>query len=94
MNGSLQVVGDNTGALNAALHLKGSGPMLAISRELAWRKARRRWSYVLGHISTEDNGVPDALSRLQDPSPSVFPTAALRGAECMVCPALHDLWKL
>ena len=39
--GSLQVVGDYVGALSNALNLKGSGQLLAIARELAWRRARR-----------------------------------------------------
>ena len=91
---SLQIVGDNVGALESALQLKGAGPMLAIARELAWRKARRRWSYQVGHISTEDNLVPDALSRLHDPNPSAFPCKALAHAQHIPCPAVQGLWVL
>ena len=90
---SLQVVGDNAGALEAALQLKGAGPMLAIAREIAWRKARRRWQYRVGHIATEANRVPDALSRLRDPVPATFPKA-LTGARRIPCPSPQGLWQL
>ena len=91
---ALQVVGDNIGALEAALQLKGAGPMLAISRELAWRKARRRWAYSVGHTNTENNLVPDALSRLHDPVPATFPSNALSGAQQVPCPSVPGLWRL
>ena len=94
MQESLQLVGDNVGALEAALQLKGAGPMLAIARELAWRRARRRWSYRVGHISTEANRVPDALSRVHDPSPARFPSEALANAQQVPCPAVQGLWVL
>ena len=38
---SLALLGDNTSALTDAIDLKGKDEMLAIARELAWRKARR-----------------------------------------------------
>ena len=91
---SLQAVGDNVGALNSALKLKGSGPLLAVAREIAWRQARRRWSWVAGHIATEANRVPDALSRLADPAPAPFPAKALATARQVACPAIASLWKL
>ena len=90
----LQVVGDNIGALEAALQLKGAGPMLAISRELAWRKARRRWTFMVGHISTEANYVPDALSRLHDPEPAQLASKVLAGARQVLCPSVQGLWCL
>ena len=68
--------------------------MLAIARELAWRKARRKWAYRVGHIATEANVVPDTLSRLHDPHPAAFPHDALRGAQQVTCPAVDGLWKL
>ena len=87
-------MGDNAGALEAALQLKGAGPMLAIAREMAWRRARRRWSYRVGHIGAEDNNVPDTPSRLRDPTASKFPHQALRGAQRVPCPSVRGLWKL
>ena len=91
---SLRLVGDNIGALSGALHLKGAGPTLAIAREIAWRKARRRWSYVAGHIASEANVVPDAVSRLADPVPASFPASALSRATQRACPDVASLWKL
>jgi len=91
---ALQVVGDNVGALSNALSLKGSGPMLAISRELAWRRARRNWQYVVGHIATEANSVPDALSRQFDPRPAPFPAAALAQSVHREFVDVSTLWKV
>ena len=90
---SLQIVGDNTGALEAALQLKGSGPMLAIAREIAWRKARRHWQYRVGHLASESNDIPDALSRQHDPVPASFPQA-LKRARRIACPSPQILWQL
>jgi len=91
---SLQVVGDNTGALSSALQLKGSGPLLAIAREIAWRQARRRWAWVAGHIPSEENVVPDALSRQAGPQPPSFPSRELAGARRRACPSVPSLWKV
>jgi len=91
---ALQVVGDNTGALAAAVQLKGSGPMLAIARELAWRKARLGWTFKVGHIATEANKIPDQLSRAHDPCPAPFPEGALAEARRIDCPPVEQLWAL
>eukprot|EP00959_Pyramimonas_sp_CCMP1952_P209647 4386391-Pyramimonas_sp.AAC.1 len=42
---SLTLHGDNIGALQNALSLKGHGHLLAIAREIVWRKARFRWEF-------------------------------------------------
>ena len=60
----IAIVGDNTGALQLAIDLNGDNGLLAISREVAWRKARHGWSYGAGHLPTEANSLADALSRL------------------------------
>ena len=91
---ALQVVGDNTGALAAAVQLKGAGPMLAIARELAWRKARLGWTFKVGHIATEANEIPDQLSRAHDPCPAPFPEGALSRAHRVDCPSVGQLWAL
>jgi len=91
---SLKVVGDNTGALSSALQLKGSGALLAVAREIAWRQARRRWSWVAGHIASEANIIPDKLSRLSGPAPVSFPAKALAGARQVACPVVATLWKV
>ena len=38
----LLILGDNTGALSAALNVKGKGALAAISREIAWRQVRHQ----------------------------------------------------
>ena len=64
---SVMVVGDNTGALDNALSLKGKGELIAISRELSWRQAKRGWLFSVGHLPSEFNVVADALSRQGSP---------------------------
>ena len=91
----LRCIGDNTGALGNILALKGRGPLLAISREIAWRQAQRRWRFSVGHLPTEFNRVADALSRLAAPGKTAkrMP-AAVSGARRVHPPCLADLWAL
>ena len=60
----IAIIGDNTGALQLAIDLNGENGLLAISREVAWRRARHGWTYGAGHLPTEANSLADALSRL------------------------------
>ena len=91
-NHQLAVVGDNTGALTNALHLKGKGILAAIAREVAWRKERFGWSFAVGHVPTELNIVADALSRQHEVHAPPFPEQALSAATRRhVC--LEGLWK-
>ena len=60
----IAIIGDNTGALQLAIDLNGDNALLAISREVAWRRARHGWTYGAGHLPTEANSLADALSRL------------------------------
>ena len=69
----LYVYGDNVGALQCAQDLKGRGPMLLISRELAWRRVRHRWEFELAHLPAELNGDADALSRVHAEPPTPLP---------------------
>ena len=87
------VLGDNTGALTDALNLKGTGPLLAIARELAWRQAKHGWLFAVGHVPSESNGIPDALSRLAEPGKS-FPARALRHAQQVAAPASDGFWRV
>ena len=86
------VLGDNTGALNNALSLRGKGPLEAISRELSWRQARRGWLFDVGHLPSEYNVVADALSRAADPKGVGWPSEALASAAEVSPPRLRDLW--
>ena len=58
------VIGDNTGSLQNLLSQSGHGMQLSVAKELAWRKAKGRWLLDAGHLPTEANTVPYALSRL------------------------------
>ena len=91
----LRCIGDNTGALGNILALKGRGPLLAISREIAWRQAQRQWKFSVGHLPTEFNRVADALSRLAAPGRTAkrMP-AAVSAARRVFPPDLHELWAL
>ena len=91
---SLAVLGDNTGALSNALQLKGSGPLLAVARELAWRQAKHGWQFEVGHVPSEDNFVADALSRRTEKGEPHFPRAALRAATQVDAPKASEFWKL
>ena len=90
----LAVLGDNTAALQSALALKGAGPLLAIARELAWRKARRQWCFEVGHLASEANVLADALSRLAMPEPAAFPEKGLAHARRRSAPNVRSLWKI
>ena len=87
----LAVVGDNTGSLQNALDLKGSGAMAAVAREIAWRKERRGWAFAVGHIPSERNTIPDALSRQYEEDPRAFPHHALQQAHFCEPPVVADL---
>ena len=49
---------------------------------------------MVGHISTEANYVPDALSRLHDPEPARLPSKVLANARQVLCPSVQGLWCL
>ena len=81
---AVAILGDNLGALSSAVSLKGTGPMLQISRELSWRRARNQWAYEVGHLPAEANTIADALSRLHAPAALPMPS----------CPAECRLWEV
>ena len=91
---SVAVLGDNTAALTDALQLKGGGQLMAVARELAWRQARFGWSFAVGHVPSESNGVPDALSRTTEASGPAYPRLALRHAVEVKPPVLYGFWKV
>ena len=79
----------------AALHLKGRNALSKISRELAWRRARDGWRYVVGHLPSERNVLADALSRLAAPghSAKALPSE-LGGATRLDPPEIASLWTI
>jgi hypothetical protein len=91
---TLNVLGDNTGALQNALSLKGKGILMALAREVSWRQAKYRWNFRVGHLPSEANVVADALSRVADPSGKTrWPSHALGAAQAVTPPRLRDLWR-
>ena len=85
------VVGDNTASLTSLLKQKGKGPLLAVARELSWRRARRGWLISAGHLPTEGNTVPDTLSRV--PEGATFPHDALATAIQTPLPLVCRFWR-
>ena len=67
--------------------------MMAVSRELAWRRARGGWRLHGGHLPAERNIRADALSRLKAPDPKAFPMA-LGEVPQGTLPAMRDFWRL
>ena len=87
------IIGDNIPALQNTLDLKGRGALMAISREIAWRQARFRWRFDVGHLPSEFNKAPDALSRFAAHSPEPWPYEALEGATESTIPDIKSIWK-
>jgi hypothetical protein len=77
--GSVAVLGDSQSALQDAINLSGRREMLAVSREVAWRKIRGNWQFMVGHLPAEFNLFADALSRSYAPETYTLP-AELRAA--------------
>ena len=88
---TLRLAGDNTGSLQNALALRGRGPLLAVAREITWRRARLKWSFSVAHLPSEHNTVADALSRRGGPLPQPRP-ACLRDALQRKVPDLGSVW--
>ena len=80
------------GALNVAKRLRGTGPLLQVAREIAWRRAAFRWNLTYAHYPAELNKVTDALSRLEAVPPAPFPSC-LEGVAQAEAPRLEDLWR-
>ena len=74
----IMILGDNVGALQHAIALKGKGHMLIVAREKAWRQARVSWKFDVSHFPNECNHDADALSRISAPEPAPFRSALAR----------------
>ena len=89
----IAILGDNVASLEAALHLKGKNALSRISREIAWRRCREGWRYVVGHLPSERNVVADALSRLAAPREAAKQIPPELGqAKRAHPPKISDLW--
>jgi hypothetical protein len=89
----LHVLGDNLGALEGALNLRGRSDLSKVTRELTWRQVRGAWLYDVGHLPSEANVVADALSRLRAPPNAdrkAFPDALAAARRREVSP--ESLW--
>ena len=92
----LAILGDNVSSLGCVVNLKGRAALANISREIAWRRIRRSWRYMVAHVPSEHNGLAYALSRLAAPSGSEkreFPTRALSGARRRDTPEAAGWWQ-
>ena len=90
---SVPVLGDNTGALQSAISLRGRGPLLAVARELAWRQVRGSWKFTVGHLPSEHNVTADALSRVADSGKVAWPAFDLGTAAWAKPPRIADVWR-
>ncbi|CAK0872915.1 unnamed protein product, partial [Prorocentrum cordatum] len=82
----LHVIGGSVAALQDAMQLRGSGDMLVVAREIAWRAVRWPLHFECAHLPKEFNLVADALGRLAAVPPAAFP-AQLRGVPRSSVPA-------
>ena len=87
------VLGDSMVALVNAMKLKGSPALMAVARELAWRKAKYGWLFTAGHLPAEANVVADSLSRLSGPKAHAVPRA-VRKAVYVQAPPLRAVWQI
>ena len=93
-NNVVLIIGDNVPSLQNSLDLKGKRSLMAISREIAWRRARFAWAYDVGHLPSEHNIAPDCLSRQSGPDPKPWPWAELAGAHEACHPKIEDIWQV
>merc|ERR1712020_50018 len=61
------VFGDNVGALQEALDLKGKGALLELAQLLAILRGARTLELEVAHFPTESNTIADVLSRQAGP---------------------------
>ena len=61
-------LGDNLGALQEAVSMKGKGLQVCLAQILAVLRCRRSLALTVGHLYSEANTSADALSRLYAPT--------------------------
>ena len=90
---SVAIVGDNIGALTAAVSQRGRGDLGRICREIALRQAASGLQVAVGHLPSHLNTWADALSRLTSPTPAAWP-AELVGLPCRPLPPLSAMFRI
>ena len=88
----LFLLGDNIGALQDAISLRGKGAMNVVAREISWRRAKWPMHFDCAHLPKEHNVDADALSRLAAVPPCAPPlfTLHVRRAEL---PPWDRVWR-
>ena len=85
-------LGDNIGALQDAISLKGKGDLMTIAREIAWRKAVYKLSFECAHLPKDMNVTADALSRLAAVPPTRLPSHLSNVPRATGCP-WASVWR-
>ena len=88
------VFGDNVGALQEALELRGKGSLLELAQLLAILRGARTLDIEVAHLPTEANDIADALSRqagpIKDRKP--WPFSPQQSVRVVVPIDMADLW--
>ena len=90
---SIALVGDNLGALTAAVSSRGRGDVARICREVALRQARLGLHIAVGHLPSQLNDWADALSRTFAPKRPQMPQELLH-LPLLAQPSTCDLISL
>ena len=90
---SIALVGDNLGALTAAVSTRGRGDVARICREVALRQARLGLHIAVGHLPSQLNDWADALSRVFAPKRPQMPQELLH-LPLLAQPSTSDLFSL
>ena len=88
------VFGDNAGALQEALDLKGRGSLLELAQLLAVLRGARSVEVAVAHYPTESNVAADALSRQSGPvrERKAWPFRPDHGVKVVEPIGLEELW--
>ena len=88
------IIGDTVPSLQNTLDLKCRRSLSAVSRDIAWRKARFVWHFDVGHLPSEHNLAPDCLYRQYALEPKPWPFSELVGALERKIPKISDVWQV
>ena len=90
------ILGDNLGALQEALDLRGKRLHRPLAQALAVLRSRRSLDITVAHLPSESNTAADALSRLTAPGSEAksWPFSACGSVQAVNSMKLSDLWSL